>query len=90
MKAPRSSLVFLSTDFHVHIKQGPVRVKFYRPLSRLLVCNLCAASMHLTAGAQTPSHDINPLALITGDQQHRGRASDNYRRAVPFHFRGAS
>ena len=89
MKAPRSSPLLLSTDFLTHIREGPVRVKFYRPLSRLLACNLCAASMHHTAGAQTPSHNINPLALITGDQQQRGLASDDHRQAGLFHFRRA-
>ena len=42
-----------------------MRVEFYRSVSRLLVCVLCAASMYVTADAQTPGQNINPVAADT-------------------------
>jgi hypothetical protein len=35
-------------------------VEFHRAVSRLLVCVLCAASMYVTADAQTPGQNISP------------------------------
>jgi hypothetical protein len=34
-------------------------VQFYRSVSRLLVCVLCAAAMYVTTDAQTPGQNSN-------------------------------
>jgi hypothetical protein len=50
-----------------------MRVKFHRSLPLLLARVSCAAAAHVTAEAQTPGQNINPLALHTRDQQYRRR-----------------
>jgi len=42
-----------------------MRVQLYRSVSRLLVCVLCAASMYVTADAQTPGQNINMVSGTT-------------------------
>jgi hypothetical protein len=68
MKVPGSSpsSLFISIHILAHTKEGPMRVEFYRSLSRLLACVLCAASMHVTADAQTPGQNIDPLVVRSG------------------------
>jgi hypothetical protein len=44
-------------------------VQFYRSVSRLLVCVLCAASTYVTADAQTPGQNIS---RVCGTKRRRG------------------
>lgn len=39
-----------------------MRVEFYRSVSQLLVCVLCAASMYVTADARTPGQNIDMVS----------------------------
>jgi hypothetical protein len=86
MKVPHSSPLSLSTHFLALDKEGPMGVKFYRSLSRLLACILGAVSMYVTTDSQTPGQNINCLGLTTEDQRRWGPAGGNCRKVGLFYF----
>jgi len=52
--------LFISTYYLALNNESPMRVEFYRSVSRLLACLLCAASVYVTADAQTPGQNVAP------------------------------
>jgi hypothetical protein len=60
MKVPGPAFtLFVSTHFLALIKISPMRVEFYRSLSRVLARVLDAASMYVTTDAHTPGLNRN-------------------------------
>jgi hypothetical protein len=82
----RFSHLFIFTRFLTVIKEGPMRLRFYRSLSGLLACILRGVSMHVAVDSQTPYQNIIRLALSTKDQQRWGPAPGNHGQVGLFHF----